>query len=145
MVTWTYLSDFVKQGDDYDSSDEEWDQHIGRHARAFLGLNEPVAEIALDEGVGIGPMVRNALARADDIHIRASVPGSLSNDDLDDSPADTDMFEGQIAVDADNMNVRRRDEEIVNSQSMHMHGSAVDLDMLSNYSASLEAESLYRQ
>ena len=141
MVTWTYLSDFVKQGDDYDSSDEEWDQHIGRHARAFLGLNEPVAEIALDEGVGIGLMVRNALARADDIHIRASVPGSPSNDDPDDSPTDTDMFEGQIAVDADNMNVRRRDEEIVNSQSMHMHGSAVDLDMLSNYSASLEAES----
>lgn len=58
-------------GDDWDSSDEEWEQHIGRNARAFLGLNEPVAEIALDEGVGLGLMVRNALTSADNIHERA--------------------------------------------------------------------------
>ena len=63
------------QGDDLDSSDEEWDAHIGRHARAFLGLNEPVAEIPLDDGVGIGTMVRNAFARADNIHLRASTSG----------------------------------------------------------------------
>lgn len=43
----------VQQGDVCDSSDEEWEEHVGRHARAFLGLNEPVAEIALDEGGGI--------------------------------------------------------------------------------------------
>ena len=141
MVTWTYLSDFVQQGDNYDSSDEEWDLHIGSHARAFLGLDEPVAEIALDEGVGIGMMVRNALARAEEIHIQASVPGSPSNDDPNDSPADTDMFECQVAVDADNMNVSSRDLEVGNCHSMQMHGSAADLDMQSNYSASLEAES----
>ena len=140
VAMWIYLFDFVKQGDDYNSSDEEWDQHIGRHARAFLGLNEPVAEIALDEGVGIGMMVRNAFARADDIHIRASVPDGPANDDPDESPADHDMFEGQNLVDADNINVRRIDEEIVNSQASHMHGSACDLDMLNNYSASLEAD-----
>jgi hypothetical protein len=69
----------VSQGDDCDSSDEEWEEHIGRHARAFLGLNEPVAEIALDEGVGVGTMVRNAFARADDIHMQASLAESSSN------------------------------------------------------------------
>lgn len=31
---------FVIQGDECDSSDEEWDQHIGTHARAFLGKCE---------------------------------------------------------------------------------------------------------
>ena len=56
------------QGDEFDSSDEEWDTHIGRHGRAFLGLNEPIAEIPLDNGVGIGMMVRNAFAHADNIH-----------------------------------------------------------------------------
>jgi hypothetical protein len=65
----------VEQGDVCDSSDEEWDQHIGRNARAFMGLNEPVAEIALDEGVGMGTMVRNAFACADDIHMQASLSG----------------------------------------------------------------------
>lgn len=59
----------MNQDDDNDSFDEEGDQHIGRHARAFLGLNEPVAEIALDEGVGMGMMVRNVFARVDDIHV----------------------------------------------------------------------------
>ena len=57
------------QGDERGSFDEEWDKHIGNHGRAFLGLNEPVVEIALDEGVGIGMVVRNAFARADDIQL----------------------------------------------------------------------------
>ena len=83
----------MEQGDDHDSSDEEWDSHIGRHARAFLGLNEPVAEIALDEGVGIGRMVRNAFARADDYHIRASTSASPSLTDPCDVPDDCDMAE----------------------------------------------------
>ena len=65
------FSDDCVQGDDWDSSDEEWEQHTGRNARAFLGLNEPITEIALDEGVGLGLMVRNALTRADTIHERA--------------------------------------------------------------------------
>ena len=67
------------QGDDCDTSDEEWDEHIGRHARAFLGLNEPVAEIALDEGVEIGTMVRDAFVRADIIHMQASAAADSHN------------------------------------------------------------------
>ena len=74
------------QGDDSDSSDEEWDMHIGRHAQAFLGLNEPIVEIALDDGVGIGTMVRNAFARADDIHMRASATNSSSTNVSGGSP-----------------------------------------------------------
>jgi hypothetical protein len=75
------------QGDEFDSSDEEWDQHIGHHARAFLGLHEPVVEIALDEDVGIGTMVRNAFARADDIHVRATAAESTSTGVREASPA----------------------------------------------------------
>ena len=74
------------QGDEHDSSDEEWDAHIGRHARAFLGLNEPVQEIALDEDVGIGMMVRNAFQRADDIHVRATGGDSSSTSGSDGEP-----------------------------------------------------------
>ena len=135
------LFDFVKQGDDYDSSDEEWDQQVGGHARAFLGLNEPVAEIPLDEGVGIGMMVRNAFARADDIHIRASVPDSPADDDADELPVDNDMFEGQDFAGAANINVQQNDDELGNSQASHMHGSTPDLDMLSNSTASLDEDS----
>ena len=83
----------MKQGDAYDSSDEEWDQHIGLHARAFLGLNEPVSEIVLDEGVGIGRMVRNAFARADAIHMQATVADCPSRGDPGDSQMDVDMLD----------------------------------------------------
>ena len=76
------------QGDDCDSSDEEWDEHIGRHARAFLGLNEPVAEIALDEGVEIGTMVRDAFVRADNIHMQASAAVDSHNGGSDSLQAD---------------------------------------------------------
>ena len=79
----------MTQGDDRDSSDEEWEEHIGRHARAFLGLDEPVREIPLDEGVGIGVMVRNALARADDVHMRAFEAAQASSDAAEVSTADT--------------------------------------------------------
>lgn len=58
----------LQQGDDYDSSDNEWETHIGHNARAFLGLNEPIEEIPLDGGVGVARMVRDVLQRADDIH-----------------------------------------------------------------------------
>ena len=61
LVDWFTNGCVALQGDNWDSSDEEWEQHIGRNARAFLGLNEPVVEITLDEGVGLGLMVRNAL------------------------------------------------------------------------------------
>ena len=100
-----------KQGDDCDSSDEEWDQHIGRHARAFLGLNEPVAEIALDEGVGVGTLVRNAFARADDIHQQAiRVGGSM--------PSDPVGGGGPVAT--DDVNVHSSDDQLQ---------SPVDVDM----------------
>ena len=74
------------QGDDHGSSDSEWDAHIGRHARAFLGLDEPVVEIALDDGVGIGMMVRNAFAYADNMHMWASASGRSSASVPDGSP-----------------------------------------------------------
>ena len=135
------LLEFVEQGDDYDSSDAEWDQQFGGHARAFLGLNEPVAEIPLDEGVGIGTLVRNAFARADDIHERAAGPEGTSDEDADDSPEDTEMVEDANIVDAHNPHVRRVDEDMSNSQAPHMHGSAPDLDMLSSYTASLRGRS----
>ena len=91
------------QGDECDSSDEEWDQHIGSHARAFLGLHEPIAEIALDEGVGMGTMVRNAFARADDIHMRASLAASSSNGIPETPQADQDTYADQQAVGDENM------------------------------------------
>ena len=95
----------MKQGDDHDSSDEEWETHIGIHRRAFLGLNEPVAEIPLDEGVGIGRTVRNTLARADDIHTRASVSTTSNIADPDEDmpdpggeefPVDCDMLDASV-------------------------------------------------
>ena len=110
-----YINSFVNvvQGDDHDSSDEEWDEHIGRHARAFLGLVEPVSEIALDEGVGIGMMVRNAFVRADNIHLRAcGVVGS--SDGLSD--------EGE----ASQQSSRRSQSEGVNHMNEHL--SAEDID-----------------
>lgn len=66
------------QGDDHDSSNEEWDEHTGRHARAFMGLNEPIDEITLHGGIGIGMMLRNMFALADNIHMRAVVAASSS-------------------------------------------------------------------
>ena len=93
------------QGDEYDSSDEEWDTSIGRHARAFLGLNEPVEEIPLDDGVGIGAMVRNAFARADDIHMRASSTGCASTSESDPSPNDHRQGGDGVPVAANNNNV----------------------------------------
>jgi hypothetical protein len=75
------------QGDGHDSLDEECDAHIGKHARAFLGLNEPVAAIALEDGVGIDMMVRNAFARADNIPTRASAGGCSPTTAPDDSPS----------------------------------------------------------
>jgi hypothetical protein len=128
------LLNFGRQGDDYDSSDEEWDQHIGTHARAFLGLNEPVAEIALDEGVGIGQMVRNAFARADDIHTRASDPDSPTDPEPD--HVDNDLCEDEELVRTQNMNVGRNEPAVGDSQADHMDGFNPDLELRSNYSAS---------
>jgi hypothetical protein len=141
VQTLVYLVYFVKQGDDYDSSDAEWDQQFGGHARAFLGLNEPVAEIPLDEGVRIGTMVRNAFARADDIHFRASQPDSVSDDDAVELPVDVDMVDGQHLADAHHIHQAMHDDELVNSQPNHMQGSDADLDMISNDTSSLDANS----
>ena len=118
---------FVIQGDDCDSSDEEWDQHIGTHARAFLGLHEPVVEIALDEGVGIGTMVRNAFARADDIHTRASLAESTSTGDQEASSANQQAFRGLQSDDADSMNAEESDADIPAPQPYHMFDSSADM------------------
>jgi hypothetical protein len=83
--------------------------------------------------------VRNALARADDIHIRATVPDSPSNDHPDISHANTDMFEGREFVDEPNLNVPRRTKESANSQASQVHGSVQDMDMASSHSGSLES------
>ena len=129
------------QGDDCDSSDEEWEQHIGRHARAFLGLNEPVAEIALDEGVGMGTMVRNAFARADDIHLRASLAECSSTGIPDGSHVDEQQFQGRNSVGLDNANVDHNDAGSNASEGCHMLGYACDMDMHSNNTANLGANS----
>ena len=96
----------VIQGDDYDSSDAEWDAHIGGHARAFLGLNEPIAEIPLDDDVGMGTMVRNAFARADGIHQRASTTGDGDTDETAQvrlSRSDTDMHSNSSPMSVDQL------------------------------------------
>ena len=82
LVDWFTNGCVALQGDNWDSSDEEWEQHIGRNARAFLGLNEPVVEITLDEGVGLGLMVRNALTQADILHQRACAAANPLPDDV---------------------------------------------------------------
>ena len=109
---------FIKQGDVCDSSDEEWDQHIGHHARAFLGLNEPIAEIALDEGVGMGQMVRNAFARADEIRMQASLAGCSSTGIPDGLDADVH----DVGLDGD--------------EGDSLRGSESDMDMLPDDTAS---------
>lgn len=109
---------FIKQGDVCDSSDEEWDQHIGHHARAFLGLNEPIAEIALDEGVGMGQMVRNAFARAYEIRMQASLAGCSSTGNPDGLDADVH----DVGLDGD--------------EGDSLRGSESDMDMFPDDTAS---------
>jgi hypothetical protein len=123
----------VKQGDAYNSSDEEWDEHVGRHARAFLGLNEPVAEIALDEGVGLGMMVRNAFARADDIHMQVAqaidpVSGVAYGVNGEDQPA-----QGADVVRVNNVNIHGNDA----GSDANEGGSASDMDTAPSDTASL--------
>ena len=131
----------MNQGDEYDSSDEEWDQHIGTHARAFLGLHEPIVEIALDEGVGIGTMVRNAFARADDIHMRATMAGSSSNTIPDMSRVHQQSTGDREPVGVDNVNVADDDGDIDVSQPGHLLSSACDMDSNSNPASSLSPNS----
>ena len=127
----------VEQGDVYDSSDEEWDEHIGRHTIAFLGLNEPVDEIALDEGVGIGRMVRNAFAHADDIHIRATGAATSSNGDPGES-SDTHMSDPERHH---NMNERENEVYIAASPEYNLRGSARRLGVHSPNTAKLDRNS----
>ena len=131
----------VRQGDDCDSSDEEWEEHIGRNARAFLGLNEPVAEIALDEGVGMGTMVRNAFASADDIHMRASLAARSSNGMPIGSHVDEQPFQGRHSVGLDNGNVHYNDAGLDASEGSHHIGEACDMDIHSNNTTSLGTNS----
>ena len=131
-----YNVSFV-QGDDHDSSDEEWDAHIGRHARAFLGLNEPVVEIALDDGVGIGMMVRNAFARADNIHARASTSGSSSSTGPDGSLMHDQPLGVGEAVGVSNINAREDVRETAGPETRPLFRSTTDPDMQSNSTSSL--------
>ena len=124
------------QGDDHDSSDDEWDTHIGRHARAFLGLDEPVVEIALDDGVGIGVMVRDAFARADNIHMRASAAGSSPTTVLDGSPMHHIAFGVGEPVGANNSHVPVQVGENVSAGQGPLFRSTSDTDMQSNSTSS---------
>ena len=133
----TILISFVKQGDDCDSSDEEWDQHIGRNARAFLGHNEPVAEIALDEGVGMGTMVRNAFARADDIHVQASL-GGISSTGI---PGGPQLVNGQGSAGVNNVNVLTDDVVLDAAEGGPLNVYAADTHMQSNDTASMGTNS----
>ena len=127
----------VHQGDDNDSSDEEWDAHIGRHARAFLGLNEPVAEIPLDDGVGIGTMVKNAFARADRIHHRASTSDGSSGGGPEGSPRHGTRTGNVQAAAGPHSNVRTGDAETATDDQPQLRYSASDTDMHSNSSPML--------
>ena len=120
------------QGDEHDSSDEEWDTHIGRHARAFLGLNEPVVEIALDDGVGIGMMVRNAFQRADDIHIQAAVADSSSTGGSDAEPMHPQPVGDGEPDGVNNSNVGNQVGEIVASHRDPLITPARHTDMRSS-------------
>lgn len=100
---------FLPKGDDYDSSDDEWETHIGRNARAFLGLAEPVVEIPVDGGVGIARMVRDALQRVDDIHLAAmdvEGVGPISLNDRNDLSEVDSLIHAEEPMDlsADNAN-----------------------------------------
>ena len=117
------------QGDECDSSDEEWDLHIGGHARAFLGLTEPIAELALDDGVGIGMMVRNAFARADNIHMRASTEGGTDAEDPDGSPEQQQLFQEREGVGVNTSNVGRGAGEHDASPQRHMFSADSDTEM----------------
>ena len=119
------MIDSESQGDACDSSDEEWDQHVGRHARAFLGLNEPVAEIALDEGVGMGTMVRNAFARADDIHMRAAEASDPSSGVAGGLNVDYHPAQGPDMVGVNNAN-----------EGGNLGGSVSDMDIAPSDTAS---------
>lgn len=125
------------QGDDYDSSDEEWEEHIGRHARAFLGLVEPVSEIALDEGVGVGMMVRNAFVHADTIHTRACGVASSSNGVSSESEVDPRSSRGGQPDGVNITNVHRSAEDIDALRDGHHPGSAVGNDPNYNSLASM--------
>ena len=100
----------------------------------ILGLNEPVVEIPLDDGVGIGMMVRNAFAQADNIHMRASMAGSP----LTTAPATSPMRHQEVGdgepLGSNDSNVRREGGEAVSSQSGHLAQSASDTDMQSTSS-----------
>ena len=119
------------QGDDCDSSDEEWDQHIERHARAFLGLNEPIVEIALDDGVGIGRMVRNAFASADNIHMRASTRSYAGTEFPGGSPVHHSRPGVGDTDGVDFSNVRPEVGDTVASPQAHMFRMPSDTEMQS--------------
>ena len=132
---------FLNQGDECDSSDEEWDRHIGSHARAFLGLHEPIVEIALDEGVGIGTMVRNAFARADDIHMRATMARSPSNTPPYMSEEDHESSGGRQPDGVQNMNAPGDEGDMDVFQPGHMCSPARETNLNSNPTSSLSPNS----
>ena len=128
------------QGDEYDSSDEEWEQHIGRNARAFLGLAEPVSEIPLDEGVGLGLMVRNAFTRADHIHARACgvpFPTPVDNTSTPNEPAGVHL---EPAAGEDNMNVWSSDPESDPVEAEPSLGHTIDSELGSDSPSTTRAQ-----
>ena len=90
-------------------------------------------EIQLDEGVGIGRMVRNAFARADDIHVQASMAGSEQHGDPHESTGDSAMG-GAESVHTPNL--LRRDGDFVARQPPHMRDSPRYMDTHSGDTAS---------
>ena len=111
------------QGDEWDSSDEEWDQHVGGHTRAFLGLNEPIVEIALDDGIGIGMMVRNAFALANNIHMRAAQATSPSTSVAEVGPLQDQPNGLGMADNVNNRNASEDSEDIAEFQRRPLHSN----------------------
>ena len=69
-------------------------------------------------------MVRNAFARADDIHMRASLAGSSSNGSPETSQADHHSYGDQQSDGVENMNVAENDGDIDQSSNGHLFSSA---------------------
>ena len=86
-------------------------------------------------------MVRNAFARADDIHMRASMAESSSNAISDPSRAQQQSSGDRGPVDVEDMNVPGADVDIARSQPVHLFSSAGDVHSNYNSASSLSPNS----
>ena len=94
-------------------------------------------EIALDDGVGVGMMVRNAFARADDINVRAAMAERSLNTVRGASPEDQQSSGGRQSEGATYMNAEETGDDITDPVPGQMFSSNSEMDSNFNSSASL--------